>query len=152
MLICGQRIPALFCYTLRSIGQMEYSQTIQLSGNALDVTVLQHMDTIIVSTDNVHKPDSTRTTRSVPITGEILVQAFTPRTSAEDELATWHEVPKWQRALEPVMEAINRAGSFEISTESSAPDSKSKQHSLGELLYALENLRKRVQGEDEGNT
>jgi tRNA (guanine-N(7)-)-methyltransferase subunit TRM82 len=64
------RIPALFSFLLQGDNTLQHIQTLQLPGNALALAVAAKSSetSIVVSVDNVHNPTSTTERR--PDTGE----------------------------------------------------------------------------------
>ena len=137
MLIYICRIAAFFSYWIDSRGSLSHHQTQPLEGNALNVTVLDN-SRIIVSIDTVHEQNSTRMLRE------------TERGTSGPLLSAFELVPKrlqiaWVPAMAHVMDAISEHD-FDPMT---APD-QGRNDSLSDALYAMENLRKRVQGDMEG--
>jgi hypothetical protein len=101
------------------------------------VTILEEARTVIVSSDHVHKPNSTRELRNQ---GQInpgkLVSAFVLVDDAQSST--------WKPAFTSITGAVNQHP-FEA-----IPDGDDlKKDSLADSLYSTESLRKRVQGDME---
>ena len=123
------RVPALFAFNMSSEGLLTYSQTLSLQGNALDVTMMAKESFLIVSIDNVHRPWSTIDIREPSPDLAGLVQCF----HLENKVG----VPIWRGDEDiPWLEKVRHEGSFEMSEETAY-------HSLNDLLYKTEKLRKR---------
>lgn len=111
---------------------LKQQESIQLSGNILDVTGLDSHGAIIVSVDNVREPGSTETWKSSPSTPQILLESF-QATTKEGSL-------KWNPTTDDVfVTAINAAGTSPIPTDA---DDKQKK-TLDGALYSMSVLRKR---------
>ena len=137
-ILTGQlSVGALFCYQIASTGEVTYRQTIRLDGNALDVAIISVSQIIIVSTDHVHEANSTRALRDNDNAkpGRIFSAFFFDR-----KLQSSH----WQPTLEPVLEVLNQAY-----FDSKLDSNDAKADSVGDSLYTMETLRKRVQGDME---
>ena len=146
VLVALEGMPAIFSFCFNDGSDLQHQQTIPLSGNALDLTVSSEEEvTAIVSIDNVHVPGSMMRQRS--------------ETDQSDPIIALKLDTKtlcWSR----------RDGAFSVKTNSltclqavlpetqASPARSSRARgeysALGELLYGLENLRKKrgVQAED----
>ncbi|KAK2765337.1 tRNA (guanine-N(7)-)-methyltransferase non-catalytic subunit trm82 [Arachnomyces sp. PD_36] len=140
VMVACDGIPSLFCFSFGLDGVLTPCPPIQLSGNVLDVTCLRD-STIIVSIDNLHEPSSTKTTRTKPESPQTLLQAF-KLTMGKEALDS---VP----VLGPTTTSISSQGTGDFFSLSEDEKSKAdKRKALGDLLYGIENLRKRRGGEE----
>ena len=125
----ANRVPALIAFNVSSEGLLAYSQTLSLQGNALDVTMLAKESYLIVSIDNVHRPWSITDVHEASPDSAELVQCF--------HLENKDGLPLWRGDEDiPWLKRVRHEGSFEMSEETAY-------HSLSNLLYTTENLRKR---------
>ena len=129
-------ISALFCYRINAAGEVTYHQTLTLNGNVLDVTVMESIEAIIVSIDNVHVPNSTRWIRSSDQTAH-------PNRLCAFEILMESQSYEWRPAVNLPMDAI---GSQAIAFVEGDADGTGMT-TLTSLLYNLENLRKHAQEE-----
>ena len=112
-----------------------YNKTIELEGNVIDFVVLQNRMSIFYSMDTVHEKFSTSTLvgdeiqKSRRSTGALTVDCVSAR---------WREDNKSYEKLITSMQLHGKGHS--ISPENDAAKGKS----LKDLLYGIENLRKRV--------
>lgn len=152
LLVALEGLPLLFIFHMEDY-DISYNQTLKLEGNVLDVTVLGGHDQIAVCVDTVHKSGSHKELRSDEET-IASVQIF----ALSSVLVTANG-----RQTSSILPVLDR--DVEIDTvlpqepdKSHVPNGDAKQqrgwersyNSLGELIYGLENLRKRRgTGEDE---
>ncbi|KAL2064822.1 hypothetical protein VTL71DRAFT_3962 [Oculimacula yallundae] len=124
IIVTCEGVPALFTFTLTPKNQLEYMQTLQLSGNALSLVTSPFG--ILVSIDTVHTPGSTSEVRTESIE---TIQALESYVFQEGKLVSGG------------VTFVSAAGLGEV--EAGAVGR------LGNLLYGLENLRKREGDGDE---
>ncbi|KAJ6045093.1 uncharacterized protein N7446_003295 [Penicillium canescens] len=113
----------LLCYTLENDNTLKQQETLQLSGNVIDLVSIGSKDTIAVSVDNLREPNSTSVWRSSP---QALLETFRV------------EVGKWVPAEDSIVSSINTDSSTLVHTELDEKTTKS----LNEQLYGLSVLRK----------
>lgn len=140
-------VPALFSLTLGDSAKV--ANTTPLNGNALDVALVRTStgsSTIVVSIDNIHKLGSTTEVRdekvsSLPSIEMSLVPNITkvPRLQyfAIDQDGQWQDADM-REALDNFESVDTIGGNFNL------PDEKA----VRDLLYNVENLRKRPGAED----
>ncbi|KAI9734215.1 MAG: tRNA (guanine-N(7)-)-methyltransferase non-catalytic subunit trm82 [Cirrosporium novae-zelandiae] len=124
ILVACEGIPAIFSFLLNEQNQLKYHQTIPVSGNILDIAVVDL--NIIISVDNVYVPGSTKQFRNISADQTVL-QTF--QYSSEKRI--FMEGSQYSTAID----SINQEGGFEMD------DSSLK--ALGSVLYNIERLRKR---------
>lgn len=123
ILLTSCRIPAVFTFLLTSQNRLEFIQTLKLPGNVLDVAV-EAAGGLVLAVDTVHKLAST-----------------TQRKDAATESVTpLHKFIFESRKLVP------STIKFEVPK---ADDGMKDAGRLTNLLYSLENLRKRDDGREE---
>ena len=139
MLVALEGLPMLFSFRYKDDGHIEHHQTVQMSGNVLDVAIVSGASvSALVSVDNIHVPGSmmkestniepceTVTTLGLDesIMGWVAGRGpFSVETSDVERLS---KVPP--EAQDQVMRSSRARGEYS---------------SLGEFLYGLENLRKK---------
>ncbi|KAJ5543516.1 hypothetical protein N7535_005941 [Penicillium sp. DV-2018c] len=122
--------PQLLCYTIASDNTMALQDTLQLSGNVLDLTSIDFKASILVSVDTLRQSESTSAWRS---------------SSGPHLEAFQFNSGKWTSVEDPTVRMINSEG-----TESLPASLEEKQKKeLNETIYGLSNLRKRPGGDDE---
>jgi tRNA (guanine-N(7)-)-methyltransferase subunit TRM82 len=170
VLVACEGVPALFSF---KIGQSASSgNTIPLKGNALAVAFLptsQASATVVVSVDHVHKPGSTKEVREERVRHSVrtlasFVLTSTPQNVSrlqcfssqadgqwEEDASTW-EVLKMFNGQTPEVEAGGAIGG-DVATDNLAAGSgkglgSADDKALRDMLYNVENLRKRPGAED----
>lgn len=129
-------IPALFHWSLRTDGLMNYRRFYTLPGNVLDAVVLEYRASILVSIDNVYEAGSTETVRSRSGQEAALrLHALSFATDLEGEPMVRDE------GLVSVSENISNDRSTILDVNED--DGTSQHRALSELLYGVEHLRKR---------
>ncbi|KAH6709550.1 guanine-N(7)--methyltransferase subunit trm82 [Leptodontidium sp. MPI-SDFR-AT-0119] len=118
IIVTCEGVPALFTFTLTSQNKLEHSQTLPLSGNALAVTVLPSI--LIVSIDTIHSPGSTSELRSNTNERSNCLHSF-----------------EFQNGM------LVGGGVAFAEGEEGGEGEVGAVGRLGNLLYGLENLRKR---------
>ncbi|KAI9931622.1 WD repeat-containing protein 4 [Aspergillus wentii] len=126
----------LLSYTLQSDGTLKPQGSIQVSGNALDVTGVERNGTIMVSVDGVREAGSTQNWRASPASSQALIESYRAKLSSEGL--------EWEPTNDPATSRINSEGTSELTA---AAEDK-KRNELNESLYALGNLRKKAGAED----
>ncbi|KAJ9648411.1 tRNA (guanine-N(7)-)-methyltransferase non-catalytic subunit trm82 [Coniosporium tulheliwenetii] len=131
VLVACEGVPALFHFSTLNVGDEQHPTNLEvllLSGNPLDVAVLE--DSIIVSIDNCHESGSISVARQDQTTTPRL-QAFEYASSEKDPLNfSWRP----DERLDGYLQKANSQPTAEP-----VPDPKA----LADLLYGIENLRKR---------
>lgn len=155
VLVACEGLPALFSFTF---GGAANANAIPLQGNALDIAVIQTSQTswsAIVSVDNVHKPGSTTEVRDNKVSvrsDNVIVYANAVQQDASrlqyfsrSAREQWHEDAK----LQSTFGAFAERGSKMVSqgAEDGTPASTNDK-ALRDILYSVENLRKRPGTED----
>lgn len=128
------RVPVLFIYHMTSSRTLEYRQYLLLEGNVLDVAILHGQSSFLVSMDSVHIPFSMTMVEK---------GGSRPALVAYSYIADYG---RWVRGhgIEHVLAAINDWDALQ-DCRSAKMDSNSP--ILSNLLYGIENLRKRGQEE-----
>jgi tRNA (guanine-N(7)-)-methyltransferase subunit TRM82 len=123
------RIPALFLFILTAQNQLEFAQTFQLGGNALAVVTDMNTTEVIASVDKIHKPGSTTEQRENANAPEDVIQVL---EFEGGNLVQSNKV-------------------FAVLTQGdSIPEYNTSAGKFTNLLYNIENLRKREgDGQDE---
>lgn len=93
--------------------------------------------TVLVSVDCVREAGSTQTWKPNPTSTQTLIEAFRVK-SGTDSL-------QWVPATEEMTAAVNYEGTSDIP----ADIQEKQQKEMNESLYGLENLRKKITGEDD---
>jgi tRNA (guanine-N(7)-)-methyltransferase subunit TRM82 len=125
-LLTRRRVPALFTFHLTADNTLEPDQVLRLSGNALSlVTEASTPEKVLVSVDNIHKPGSITELRD----------------STEDSISPFQTFGFQQGGLVQ--------DSFRVATVEEGEVPEGAASGLRNLLYSLENLRKR-DGEERG--
>jgi tRNA (guanine-N(7)-)-methyltransferase subunit TRM82 len=148
VLVACEGIPALFCLSVGDDAKV--AVTIPLNGNTLGVAFVGSStvsSTIVVSIDNMHKPGSTTEMRDDKVSNVSSIEASAvlnttkvPRLQyfsvAQD--GQWREDSATREAFEE-FEGVNTIGA-----NCNLPDEKA----VRDMLYHVENLRKRPGAED----
>lgn len=122
-------------FVLEATGLIAPQDSIQASGNILDVASIDENDTILVSVDCCHEPGSIKDWRNKSDEAPVLVEEYIVRLKGGNLVL--------DRAASQVVNYINKQGTASILAgvvESSWPKS---QKAFSERLYSLHNLRKR---------
>ncbi|KAL1954988.1 hypothetical protein VTO42DRAFT_395 [Malbranchea cinnamomea] len=112
----------------------------QLQGNVLDVTSIDGTCQLLISTDNVHEPGSTRTRRSTPPVPQRMLNALTLSTSPSGL--------KWEECSSPAVDVINEHGTSQIQVSGNEKDDLKQAGTIAQSLYGLGDLRKRGREDD----
>lgn len=137
-------------------GGLQHHQTLTLGGNVLDVGVGPALWEIVVSIDNVHRPGSMHLVKpeESPTNEDFeTFELFSNGGGSETSLATvsaGREL-RWERSSLAMM--LNAAASSSKRPDLpklTPPKQNSVYSNIGEVMYGLENLRKR-RGQDEAN-
>ncbi|EAW23262.1 putative tRNA methyltransferase [Aspergillus fischeri NRRL 181] len=137
MLVALDGSSKLLCFTLESDGSLKAQNSIQASGNVLDLTVPDEKSSIVVSVDAVREAGSTQEWRT-PSSPSTLVEAFRLKPASEGLL-------DWEPTSAAITAQINSEGTSEISADLNEKQKKE----LNDSLYSLGNLRKKNFGEDD---
>jgi len=147
LLVALEAMPLLFTFQLSGFG-LRHLQTLRLDSNVLDVLHLREQNVVVVSVDTVHFPGSYNNYRSEPVPatnafqffgvkyGEILSHAL-PIQGVCLKLSSDVELAIEPTSRDPLAEPRNGKD-----TQASAKYEKTYSP-LGEVIYGLENLRKR---------
>lgn len=142
-------MPILLSYKLDDHGKLLHHQTLTLAGNILDVGIGPALWDIVVSIDTAHRPGSVRTLRPEETPALELFETFElfsnlGDTNGSTEEPEHHTELRWERSSYAML--LNNAAveveRVKIPMES-PPQSKGTYDQLGEMLYGLENLRKK---------
>ncbi|KAJ5170169.1 uncharacterized protein N7500_002952 [Penicillium coprophilum] len=120
----------LLYYTLESDNMITHQDTLQLSGNVLDVVGIDSRGSILVAVDTLREPNSTSAWKS----------------SSQPPLETFRlSSGKWTPAEDSVVTQINSEGTSSIPTTLE----QKQQKELNDSMYSLGNLRKRDEPYDD---
>ncbi|OQE39063.1 hypothetical protein PENCOP_c007G02663 [Penicillium coprophilum] len=120
----------LLYYTLESDNTITHQDTLQLSGNVLDVVGIDPRGSILVAVDTLREPNSTSAWKS----------------SSQPPLETFRlSSGKWTPAEDPMVTKINSEGTSSIPTTLE----QKQQKELNDSMYSLGNLRKRDEPYDD---
>ncbi|KAJ5157033.1 tRNA (guanine-N(7)-)-methyltransferase non-catalytic subunit trm82 [Penicillium canariense] len=125
----------LLHYSLESDSTLTLQDTIQLSGNVLDLVSMDLPGSVVVSVDTVREPNCTDTWKSGPASPQILLESLRAN-SFEGSL-------KWSVAEDSKLAIINAAGTSDLSTTLEAKARKA----IDDALYNLGNTRKKSYGD-----
>lgn len=120
----------LLCYTLEQ-DTLKHQDTIQLSGNILDLASLDSRGSIVISVDNIRESGSTEAWKSSLEGPQTLLEYY--------QVTTDQGSLKWNTAEDPLVAKINAAGTSAIATD---VDDKQKKV-LDGVLYSGGVLRKK---------
>ncbi|KAK5062988.1 hypothetical protein LTR84_005064 [Exophiala bonariae] len=153
LLVALEGLPLLLSYKLDDYGKLLHHQTLTLAGNILDVGIGPALWDIVVSIDTVHRPGSVKTLRPEETPAPELFETFELFSNLDDmndsteQLEHYTEL-RWERSSYAML--LNNAAAaverIKVSTEP-PPQSKGVYGAVGEVLYGLENLRKKSHGE-----
>lgn len=120
----GSRSSQLLCYTLESDNTITHQDTLQLSGNVLELIGLDSRGSILVAVDTLRESDSTSAWKS----------------SSQPPLETFRlGSGKWAHVEDSMVAKINSEGTSSLPTTIE----EKQQKELNESMYSLGNLRKR---------
>ena len=128
------RIPALFTYRITSSNVLEFHQYLLVEGNVLDVAILHGQRSFLVSMDNLHVPLSTTLIENGGNRPTLAAYSYVANSS------------QWTRGhdFKYLLGAIN---GWVAAQDLHSAKMDSKDALLSNLLYGIENLRKRGQEE-----
>ncbi|KAI1612624.1 hypothetical protein EDD37DRAFT_625328 [Exophiala viscosa] len=152
LLVALEGLPMLLSYSLTDQGELQHHQTLQLGGNALDVTIGPALWEAVVSIDTVHKPGSMRDVGSEEVPTSDFFETFelfsniskdADGTDQPVELPDGREL-RWERSSLAMLlnGAITVSDNVDLPSEDGLKG-KGTYSVLGEQLYGLENLRKK---------
>lgn len=116
---------------------MKAQNSIQASGNVLDLTISSKDSAVLVSVDAVHVAGSTQEWRATPSSSSTLIEAFRLKSDTENV--------EWEPMSEAITSQVNSQGTSEIS----ATLEEKQKKEFNDALYSSGNLRKKNLGEDE---
>jgi tRNA (guanine-N(7)-)-methyltransferase subunit TRM82 len=123
------RSSQLLCYTIANDNTIAQQDTLQLSGNAIDLTSIDSKGSILVSVDTLRQSESTSAWKS---SSGPLLETFRFNSG------------KWAPVEDSMVLKINSEG-----TESLPASLEEKQKKeLNETIYSVRNLRKRGEGDE----
>lgn len=168
VLVACEGIPALFSFKVGASAKS--GSAIALKGNALDVAFLpttQASSTVVVSIDHVHRPGSTKEVRENKASDQTISFVSLLLTTMQDASrlqsfftsgdGKWQEDTHTLEALksfhEQVFDVEVGASGGDVATDSSAAGygkglGSADDKALRDMLYSVENLRKRPGAED----
>lgn len=133
-------VPLLLSYTINSEGKLSLRQTMELSGNVLDVAVLPSQQSLVVSLDAAHVSGSTLSYDTSSAASTPSLVAFELEVSGDN--ASW-KPSKLSDTLTSAVAQINDVPDVPDVSSSGRQGRKGAYSPLGEFLYGLENLRKK---------
>ncbi|KAL2802669.1 hypothetical protein BJX63DRAFT_437661 [Aspergillus granulosus] len=136
ILVALEGNPTLQTFTLSPNGTLTTHKPLLASGNILDVQTHPNNNTIFISTDNIREPGSTQDWRSTPATPHSLLQTFTLKQGGK--------TLEWESAPDALSSSINATGTSIVSVNA--------QKAQNNALYGLENLRKKMYGDDDAGS
>ncbi|KAF2468149.1 tRNA methyltransferas-like protein [Lindgomyces ingoldianus] len=153
ILVACEGIPALFRFGIQGTqGASKIGEIIPLSGNALDVAFIcppTGACTAVVSVDNLHKPGSTTETREHE--GPFRLQYFSYQDGEWREDRTFERKLEWFSSRALVEKASSAAGQ-DARSDSTGETARARlavdEKAVRDMLYGMENLRKRPGSED----
>ncbi|KIX96574.1 uncharacterized protein Z520_07840 [Fonsecaea multimorphosa CBS 102226] len=152
LLVALEGLPMLLSYSITQEGRLRHHQTLTLGGNVLDVTIGPALWEIVVSIDTIHRPGSIRVLRpeetpagdafeTFELFSNIPTNEGSPRNQPE---GAFEADLRWERSSLAML--LNTSaldcGRGTLPSEGHAKD-KGAYSAAGELLYGLENLRKK---------
>jgi tRNA (guanine-N(7)-)-methyltransferase subunit TRM82 len=156
-------LPALFHFTISGNKQVsDLKQTLPLSGNPLDLTVLKSgHDTalIIVSLDQIHEPGSTTLRRQGGVSCYSLTHPTVKLTKLQDvphrlqvfspdSSGVWSANSELDKVFASLDRQVQEDTPLGAQTEVADVLSSGTQNAIQDILYGIENLRKRAGPED----
>ena len=138
-LVALEGLPFLFDFHIKNAYQLEYQQTILLSGNVLDVAV-RFSDSVqaYVSLDNVHEPGSMLTQDSRTENRELIITLEMDGTTGQ-----WSACEDGFKCHTSVHSHVVELVPDPQDQTARSSRARGEYSSLGEFLYGLENLRKK---------
>jgi hypothetical protein len=159
---CNSRLPLLLSYSLSDEGLLKHHQILAVAGNVLDVAVGPALWEIVVSIDTVHKPGSVKILRPEEVPQTEFFETFelsTTSSSVNGHASIDHRPEddlRWEQSSLAILLNTNAAKADRGCLPSeSAAKVKGNFSPAGDILYGLENLRKKrgqatEEAEDEG--
>jgi tRNA (guanine-N(7)-)-methyltransferase subunit TRM82 len=152
--------PALFSFNIATGANM--TSSIPLQGNPLGVAFIQtsqDSSTMIVSVDNVHKPGSTTEIRDDQVSKHFPRLAALRRSEANTQHqggarlqcfsrqgGKWRNDSSTEEAMKPFVEEGSRVGPS--ASSGPGPMGSGDDKAVRDIIYHVENLRKRPGAED----
>lgn len=128
--------PDLLPFMGRMDGSFAALSPIKVSGNVLDVAIIDDRGTILISVDNIHKPGSIKEVRDSTLESRV-VHCFAVDTDGE---LKWHEISG------PLVEGINTREARDILAD---PEGRKEIQAVFNSLYWTSHLKKWVPGQEE---
>lgn len=147
LLVALEALPLLFTFQLSGFG-LRHLQTLKFDSNVLDIVHLRKENVVIVSVDTAHAPGSYKDYRAEPVAATKAFRFFGIR---HGEVLS-NALPIQGVCLEPSSDvALAMEGEPTDSLSDKRPSNETEGRAkyektysfLGELIYGLENLRKR---------
>ena len=123
-------------YSLDSHGSLTLRQCFSVAGNVLDVEVLENRSTILYSIDNIHEKWSTKIVDKGPLRPSVGAVTFSGSAQSWSKEATF----------DGIITVMNKEA---MAQDGALQQGRGKDAALSELLYSIESLRKRGQGQDD---
>ncbi|KIW76600.1 hypothetical protein Z517_09044 [Fonsecaea pedrosoi CBS 271.37] len=155
LLVALEGLPMLLSYSINQDGHLKHHQTLTLGGNVLDVTVGPAMWAIVVSIDTIHKPGSIQVLRPEETPAAEAFETFELFSNLPiDDISTNNNLLgdfngseaelRWETSsLAMLLNSSARdCGRGTLPSDGRAKD-KGAYSAAGEMLYGLENLRKK---------
>jgi tRNA (guanine-N(7)-)-methyltransferase subunit TRM82 len=129
----------LLSFVLEESGLIAPQESIQASGNILDLASIEENDTILVSIDSCHEPGSIKDWKNNTDEASVLVEEYIVLLK-DGQLVL-------DRAASQVVNYINKQGTARILAGVDESMWQKSQKAFSERLYSLHNLRKRPTGD-----
>jgi tRNA (guanine-N(7)-)-methyltransferase subunit TRM82 len=133
------RSQELLSFVLEESGLIAPQESIQASGNILDLASIEENDTILVSIDSCHEPGSIKDWKNNTDEASVLVEEYIVLLK-DGQLVL-------DRAASQVVNYINKQGTARILAGVDESMWQKSQKAFSERLYSLHNLRKRPTGD-----
>lgn len=127
-----RRVPAIFMFLMNSDAELTFQTSISLEYNVIDMVFVPQIDSVVYSMDTVHQPFSTTVGSSNEEQGLRRSVGALQATDVGWEINTG--------TTKFLVESMENAVT---SQPTSSEETTVERRSLKELLYNLENLRKR---------
>jgi hypothetical protein len=149
-------VPILLSYSLTDEGQLKHHQTLTVGGNVLDIGVGPALWEIVVSIDTVHRPGSMTSLHPDEVPRTDYFETFELFSNMHEDTGV-QDIPsavspeadlRWERSslamlLNNTASKVKKGGLPSETLEKDKSKSKSNFSPAGEILYGLENLRKK---------
>lgn len=125
------RSSQLLCYTLEHDSALKLQDTIQLSGNVLDLTGIESTASVVIAVDTIREPGSTNAWKSGPGAPQRLIESF--------RFSLGQGSLKLVAAEDSMASNINSTGTADLPASLDAKQKKA----FDDSLYNLVNLQKK---------